>query len=644
MKNFYFDLCSIPIYLLIIWFCHSRKMDRGQVSRVFSIVNFVSLICAVLSVLMEFVVNPLPLSSTAVVFGTAISFLYKLLRNSTLVVNLIFLFMITHTENRLRAWRVRFVLWFPNAVLVVILIQNFFTQNVFSVSAENGYSRGPLLIIFYIIALIYWAIGVIYCIQCKKLLDPGKWMALMSVYFLIFVGVIIQFIWPKIMLEMFSTAIGLMIVMLMVMRPEESLDGMLTVRNWRSYQNDLANILLSRDKAQFIVIQMVNAADIRTYMGEERYNEYLQTITDEIRKLCAKERISVDIYLERPGTVYLIPGDPDFDAEGVARFFLEKIQLSLKSYSDAGIRFDPVLCLIRYPDDLSDAQEILNLGHKFPQFGKPGQIFFRAEDIVSSRDFAVVNHMDEILNRVITHNSLEMYYQPIFDLKTGKFSSAEALARINDPEFGMISPALFIPAAEATGVIIKLGERVLEQVFQFVSEQDLPGLGLDYIEINLSVSQMLQHDLPEIISRLQRRYNVLPGQINFEVTETIFDNISEIMEQNVLELTGMGYSFSLDDYGTGYSNIQRLSRLPIHIIKIDKSLVDDIFTETGNVILVNTVRMMQGIHKELVVEGVETKEALDILTSIQCDFIQGYYYSRPLPACEFIKFLMENNQ
>jgi EAL domain-containing protein (putative c-di-GMP-specific phosphodiesterase class I) len=115
------------------------------------------------------------------------------------------------------------------------------------------------------------------------------------------------------------------------------------------------------------------------------------------------------------------------------------------------------------------------------------------------------------------------------------------------------------------------------------------------------------------------------------------------MEKNVRELVDMGYTFSLDDYGVGYSNIQRLRTLPLRIIKIDKSMVDDMFTEDGEAIIRNTVHMMQEIHKELIVEGVETREAVEVCDSLSCDFIQGYYYSRPLPADEFVSFVKANN-
>jgi EAL domain-containing protein (putative c-di-GMP-specific phosphodiesterase class I) len=158
------------------------------------------------------------------------------------------------------------------------------------------------------------------------------------------------------------------------------------------------------------------------------------------------------------------------------------------------------------------------------------------------------------------------------------------------------------------------------------------------------VAQCLQKGFPEKIKRLQDKYGVSPDQVNFEVTETMFDNLSGVMDKNIRELADMGYTFSLDDYGVGYSNIQRLKSLPLSIIKIDKSLVDDMFTQDGKVIIENTVRMMQGIHKKLVMEGVETKEAVEAFGSLDCDYIQGYYYSRPLSAEDFVRFMEAHNR
>ena len=253
-------------------------------------------------------------------------------------------------------------------------------------------------------------------------------------------------------------------------------------------------------------------------------------------------------------------------------------------------------------------------------------------------------NIGEILERAIKQGHIKMYYQPIYEVSSGAFRSAEALARIIDPKYGMISPDIFIPEAETQGFIIPLGDLVLEQVFEFIARHDLDELGLSYIELNLSVAQCMEKSLPDKIRALQEKYNVDPSRVNLEITETTFENINEVMVENVDKLIGMGYSFSLDDYGTGYSNIQRVNHIPLKIVKIDKSMLDETATGNGRIILEHTVHMMKSIGKELVAEGAETANDVNLLRALNCDYIQGYYFSKPLPAVDFVSFLKQKNK
>ncbi len=644
MKNIYFDLCSIPLFVLIMCTCHIRGMTRGRANRLFLMVNAMSLACAVLDVWMEFTVNPLPLSPGAVALGTAISFAYKFMRNASIVIYFIYVFTVTRTEYRLWPLKNRLFLWLPNGLLVVLLLQNLFTHNVFAVTAEGGYSRGPLMWAVYAIAFLYVAAGTVYCIYCKRYLITSKWIALISVYALILASVVVQMLDQRLMVELFATAIGVLMVLMLIMRPEETIDGTVVVQGWKAYQKNLEYVLKTRQNVQIVVVQMTNAAEVRSYIGDKAFHGYIMEVAAEIDKMYFELRTHVDLYFERPGSFYLIIEDTKLDVASLVPQFVERTTSRVRRFAEQGVRFEAKFCIIRHPEDVKGVQDILNIGHLFTRLGKPDQVVYNAADLVHLRDYTVVNHMQEILNNAITGNTLEMVYQPIYDIRQGRFRSAEALARIKDTKYGMISPALFIPEAERSGLIIPLGKLILESVYRFISQMDMDRLGLSYVEINLSVAQCLQQDLPATVARLQKQYGVNPRQVNFEITETMFDNLSEVMDRNLRELVNMGYSFSLDDYGIGYSNIRRLSKLPLEIIKIDKSLVDEMFTDDGQIIIRNTVRMMQDIHKELVVEGVETQDEMEALAAMSCDFIQGYYYSKPLSADAFVQFIEAHNK
>ena len=263
MKNFYFDLCSIPIFILMLHIYYSRKMAKFRAYRMFLMMNILSLLCAILDILMEFVVNPVPLTRTEVVLGMLISFSYKLFRNSCLAIYLVFIFAITKTDQRIASLKNRLILWGPNIILVFLLLQNFVTGNVFSVTMETGYQRGPLLLVFYAVALIYMIEGIGYCLVCRKYLETSKWTALISIYILTAIAVFIQFIRAELMVEMFSTAIGMLMVMLVVMRPEEGIDSRIGIQTFKTFRTDVHNLILSKEKAILAVIHIPQAENNR---------------------------------------------------------------------------------------------------------------------------------------------------------------------------------------------------------------------------------------------------------------------------------------------------------------------------------------------------------------------------------------------
>lgn len=641
MRIIYFDICAIPLFLMILAICFSRKMTKGNANRLFIGLVFLSLFSAMADLGMEIPDNLAPLSEGGRILCSVSTYAYLFLRNSNNAVLLLFLLALTRTAFLIRKRWAKIAFCLPYAAIVALLMQNPFTHSAFTVTAEVGYARGPLMLAFYGIAMLYGLFGFAYCVYCRRYLPKNKWSALMIVYLLVHLAVVIQFFRPELLVEMFCTALGEMLIMLSIMRPEERMDSSVGMLSWASYQTDLKNILRAGERVQIMVIRMLNCREIRNYLGDYKYNRFLTEIANGIR---AAHRNNIELYFERPGTVYLIMDADEAGAENAGQRLLSEAGDQIKRYAAMGVRFEPRICLIRCPDDLRSAEDIVSLGHKFHRIDGSKRTTLRASEIVHSQTFALEARITEILDRALRENRIEMYYQPIYDVRSGGFHSAEALARIIDPEYGVISPAIFIPAAEAEGFMIPVGDRVLDQVFRFAAEHDLDALGLACIEVNLSVAQCMESNLPEKFRALRQKYGVDPGRINLEITETTFENISEIMLENIGELIRMGYSFALDDYGIGYSSIQRINRIPLKLIKIDKSMLDEVHSENGRKILAYTLRMMQSIGKQLVVEGAETGDAVELLKSMNCDYIQGFYFSKPLPEDKFIRYIEEQNR
>lgn len=643
MSIIYFDICSIPLFLMILFVCFSRKMTKGSANQLFIATVLMSLFSTVTDLGMEITSNLAPMSESTRIVCCISTYSYLAIRNANNAALLLFLLALTRTSFLLRKRWVQIVFCLPYGCILGMLIQNPFTHNAFTVTAAEGYARGPLMLAFYGIALIYGLVGLAYCIYCRRYLPLNKWGSLLAIYVLAHLAVLIQFFYPNLLVEMFFTAMGEMLIMLMIMRPEERMDSEVGMLSWTSYQADVRNIILSGERVQIVVIQLLNCRELRNYLGDHSFNRYISEIANGIRTLHWKHPYSIELYYERPGTIYLVADEDERNLEDIRQRLLSEANGNVMSHIDNSVRLDSQICLIRCPDDLQNVSDIICLGHTFQKHGSRRQTTFHASEIIHSKDFIIEAHIEDILDRAIKEKHIVAYYQPIFDLHADRFHSAEALARIIDPEYGLISPAIFIPAAETLGYIIPIGDLVLDQVFRFISEHDMDALGLSYIEVNLSVAQCMETDLAEKINFLQQKYSIDPSRINLEITETTFENINDIMVENVDRLIRMGYSFALDDYGIGYSSIQRINHLPLKLVKIDKSMLDEISSDNGRIILEQTIQMMQRIGKRIVTEGAETAESVEMLRIMGCDYIQGFYYSKPLPPTEFLEFMKQYN-
>jgi diguanylate cyclase (GGDEF)-like protein len=248
------------------------------------------------------------------------------------------------------------------------------------------------------------------------------------------------------------------------------------------------------------------------------------------------------------------------------------------------------------------------------------------------------------LRRSITTNELTLYYQPIVDLKTAASSSVEALARWQHPTYGFVPPDQFIPLAEQTGLITPFTHWALEAAVRQCSEWLYAGLDLS-IAVNLSMWNLREVTLPDTITRLLKGYNVPARLLRVELTESAIMADTDLALDVLKRLSALGIRISIDDFGTGYSSLAYLKRLPVDELKIDRSFVQHMTSiETDATIVRSTVTMAHGLGLQIVAEGVEDKATWDLLATFDCDAVQGYYMSRPLPAQDLEHWLRNTKQ
>ena len=231
----------------------------------------------------------------------------------------------------------------------------------------------------------------------------------------------------------------------------------------------------------------------------------------------------------------------------------------------------------------------------------------------------------------IKKESFEVHYQPIVDAKEKCVVSLEALARLDVPKYGYVSPEEFIKIAEKNGTIVQIGKLVIEEVCRFINEENLIEKGIKYVEVNLSVVQCMREKLYKDIYGILEKYHIPPEMINLEITESAAAYSEARLLRNMARLSMKGLTFSLDDYGSGYSNIGYLVDMPFTIVKIDKYINWGAMKKSDTrSILENAIKMFKDINKLIVAEGIENQEMADMVTRLGADFIQGYYYSKPV--------------
>jgi len=248
--------------------------------------------------------------------------------------------------------------------------------------------------------------------------------------------------------------------------------------------------------------------------------------------------------------------------------------------------------------------------------------------------------IERLLHFALANDEVTLHYQPQLDTD-GRIIGAESLARWNNPTLGSVPPDLFIPIAEQTGLIVELGNHILETGFRTLREWRDAGIELDQFSINISMRQFTHHHFVEQVEDLAQRYldEELRRKLMFEITESIVAEDIKRVIQIMNSLKGSGIQFSMDDFGTGYSSLSYLNRLPLDEIKIDRAFVSALDQDEGDRAMVTTILNMANILKlKIVAEGVETAGQLDFLLRQGCPAFQGYYYSRPMTKAQFADY------
>lgn len=293
-----------------------------------------------------------------------------------------------------------------------------------------------------------------------------------------------------------------------------------------------------------------------------------------------------------------------------------------------------------FPDDSSDIDELLKFCdfamYKSKHKGKNICTFFDKQ--ISEAYFRKLLIESELKNS-IKNNELHIFYQPQINVLNNEIIGVEALVRWNNNKLGNVSPDEFIPIAENIGYITQIGNWVLDKSLKMARIWKNKGYKFNNISVNISPIQIKRSDFKDNIINACSKYNIAPSFLEIEITEGTLVEICKDRIRVLNELIKIGVNIAIDDFGTGYSSLNYLTALPVNTLKIDKSFIDNIKSENNQAVIKSIVHLSKSLKYKIITEGVETKEQVDLLTELECNIIQGYYFSKPLSESDFENLL-----
>lgn len=623
---------AIIMTVLLVLYLLRKKFPNAQ-NGIFAWMLLDALAATLADILSVFLLKDV--SRIPVALNYIVNCFYLLTYNMAAVLYFMYVLKMSRKDELRMADKLFYIV--PACLHILLIGTTGWTHWIIYFDEQKMYHHGPLFFILYLLSLTMIVLSMIEAYRRRNVLARNQRLTVVFFSAVVLGGVAIQFFFPNVLIVNFFVSIHLVLVYLSLQNPEHYIEKETFAFNQRAFIEMLTGYFDKEKPFTVIAFSLGGFEYVNRVLGVQNGNAIINQIASFLQWNFPKKQV---FHLQETEFVLLLPYHDD-DLKKVARDIRHEFERPMVIKDDVEVIMTPFICTLSYPDMAHSVDDVMDaIQYSFNearQSGNSEMIYASEDSLVKKRRETDITH---IIKRAIHNDEFQVYYQPIYSTKGNGFESAEALVRLIDDDLGFISPEEFIPMAEQEGSILAIGEIIFEKVCKFLSGAQAAALGIHYIEVNLSVVQCMQKSLAMSLLEIMKKYNIASDQINLEITETANFDSDEILRQNMNTLIESGLTFSMDDYGTGFSTASYLIDLPFKLIKIDKSILwAAMEDEKAMVVLKHTVEMIKDLELQIVVEGVENQQMADILIEMGCDYLQGYNFSKPIPERNYVEFL-----
>lgn len=495
------------------------------------------------------------------------------------------------------------------------------------------YTYGFSVIFVYAIAVVIITIMAFLIGRYRKVIDSRRWRGVATWIAIWVVAAVVQFFFNQLLIVSFATTLGILVVFLLMENPDVNLDRDTGLFNLNAFFQYMRQTQITKNEQSVLCISYDNNShgSVSYEVEREIYRQLTEFMADIPRSTVFRSST----------TEFLLVFDEEEYAEAAIKLIEKRFE---KPWGGSYRTLTYDWYYLETTRSVERAADILPI----IQYARQNRSEIVSHEGLRISDDVVIDMYRERdcendIIMALVEDRVEVFYQPIYSTKDSCFTCAEALVRIRKEDGSIFPPGEFIPVAEKRGLIIKLGERVFEKVCQLIVERNPSQYGLKYVEVNLSVIQCAYEKLAEDFIAIMRKYKVDPKYIVLEITESASVRDREILLENMQKLKDVGVRFALDDFGTGQSNLNYIVDMPVDVVKFDSSMTNAYFENgTAKYVMDSAMQMIQGMDLEIVSEGIEEKEQYKVIEDLGIDYVQGYYFSKPVESDQFIDFIKEN--
>ncbi|MBQ2982322.1 MAG: EAL domain-containing protein [Lachnospiraceae bacterium] len=633
--NIHYDICAIIVHVFALFFVVYKKEIRRVQNKVYLTILVTGLVTTIFD-LLSAITNSY-MTESKVILGMLFNYGYLLLHNIMPILFCIYIVVVSGSYmNKTKVFYIQ--LFMPTVITIILFILNPFNNGIFYYNDKLEYCHGTLMIWLYVIAAFYMALCVFLIIRNSSLLSKGKKRAMIILLAGTVISIGIQSVYGSLLIEMFIQGLAYLGILFTIENEDELRNGITGIYNRKGFISENIIRIKNNIKYTVITVKLTNLKYYSSLVGIMSTNELLKDIAmwlDTQVPNCAYDcdNCSFSVVLNKYTKE---------DVEKTIDLFKEKLSEDW-IFNDMKLALNSNIYIINIPEDVDTIERLMGIVDSEYESESDNKVtLIRGEKL---NMFQRERKIQEEIQKALINREFKVLYQPIWDKESDTIHSAEALVRMPIGELGFISPEEFIPISEKTGDIIEIGEFVFEEVCKMFSEHNVKQYGVEFIEVNLSTVQCMQRNLAKRFKEILDKYNVSASSINLEITESAAANSPEMFINTMSELKKLGFTFSMDDYGTGYSNLSHMYDTDFDIIKLDKSILWNSYkSKKADIILQNTVKMIKEMEHNIVIEGVETEEQKEYVSRLGCDYCQGYYFSKPVAKEEFIEYCKKYNK